>query len=409
MTSNTWLARAHLLVAVAATVLLFAGRVFGQPTYSIDFQGPGAGLVVSGDILTPVPPGVVPPPAVVIPFGPAGLGIVPAPVLIPGFPLVAEVDALSYGTDFVIRQQAMTPLVWTFSVDEFAVGLPGVPFPSVTTEGVLGALEASADVFFSPAPPVPAMPAFGFNIGLFDGNGGFTPFAGPGLNLIDPNPPTPGIPLDLGDNLDALDVDSPPMFPVYFSMDSAFLDPIEGIPVNSGTAAANGVAGGDVVVTVAPGGPPLLYAPALALGLDLFGPGTDDLDALVLAENGIPGYQPTMGPFSWAAGTDMLLYSVRRGSGLIGVLDAIFGVPIAEGDILVPMGPFAIPGIFTPAELLGLATIRSGTAGLWPTVGGALALFNDDLDALDLVPEPGLLTMLIGGALLMYRERRRRS
>lgn len=390
------------------------GVAVAQPTYSIDFQGPTAGVappgpVLEGDILTPIPPGMLPPPAVVIPAGPpgVGLGIVPTPT---GF---WEVDALSYGTDFRIRQQTGAPLGWSFSVDEFAVGVPGVPFPSVTTEGAFGATEASADIYASPAPPTPVPPGpFGFNVGIFDGNGGLSPFPAPGLNLVEPNPPTPGIVVDLGDNVDAWDIDSPPAFPVYYSMDAAFADPIEGFPANTGTAFANGFVGGDVVVTPIPGGPPLIYAPAPAIGLDLvMGTGSDDLDALVLWENGVPGYQPTLGPFSWlVAGTDMLLYSVRRGSALVGVPDGLFAAPISEGDILVPLGPGVIPGIFTPAELLGLATIRSGTAAFWPTITGMTFPFNDDLNALDVVPEPaGLLAAMAAAAFVFSRQRQWRG
>jgi hypothetical protein len=36
-------------------------------TYSIDFQGPTAGAVLEGDILTPTAPGLVPPPTVDVP------------------------------------------------------------------------------------------------------------------------------------------------------------------------------------------------------------------------------------------------------------------------------------------------------------------------------------------------------
>ena len=119
----------------------------------------------------------------------------------------------------------------------------------------------------------------------------------------------------------------------------------------------------------------------------------DDVDALVLWENGIAGYQPTTGPFSWLAGTDMLLYSVRRGSFAIGMPDALFGAPIEEGDILIPVatpaGGFA-PGIFIPAEDLGLATVRGGTAAMYGIINPAYGadVWADDLDALDVVPEP---------------------
>jgi hypothetical protein len=77
----------------------------------------------------------------------------------------------------------------------------------------------------------------------------------------------------------------------------------------------------------------------------------------------------------------MVLFSVRRGSPVIGMPDSFFGIPIEEGDILAPplatasggLTPF--PAIFIAAENLGLATARSG---LVPA-----GFFADDLDALD--------------------------
>jgi hypothetical protein len=127
-----------------------------------------------------------------------------------------------------------------------------------------------------------------------------------------------------------------------------------------------------------------VYAPPAALGLDIVGgPGSDDVDAIALFENGVPGFQASPAPYAWLGGTDMLLFSVRRGSAVIGVPDSIFGAPIEPGDILIPpvaggLSPF--PGIFVAAEALGLATTRSG------------AVMAAELDALDTVlpPQTGL-------------------
>jgi hypothetical protein len=51
-----------------------------------------------------------------------------------------------------------------------------------------------------------------------------------------------------------------------------------------------------------------VYAFATQLGLDQLGPDHDDLDALVLWENGDGVYTPTAGAYSWLNGTDMLLF-----------------------------------------------------------------------------------------------------
>jgi hypothetical protein len=145
--------------------------------------------------------------------------------------------------------------------------------------------------------------------------------------------------------------------------------------MNTGSAMANGFPPGAVMVTMAPGGPFGLFAPPGALGLDFFGPGTDDLDALALSENGSGLFEPSMMPYDWlpAAGPDMLLFSVRRGSAVVGMPDSVFCMPIEPGDILTtPLagGCSPFPGIFIPAEALGLTTARSG---------GMMS----DLDALD--------------------------
>jgi hypothetical protein len=170
---------------------------------------------------------------------------------------------------------------------------------------------------------------------------------------------------------------------VYFSLDAAWADPASGLPHN-GSAAIHGVSAADVLLTPFAGAAPAVWAPAPTLGLDIAMPGMeDDLDALVICLNSMPGFQPSHAPYDWLTGsTDMVLFSVRRGSPVIGMPDSIFGVPIEEGDILTtPLatalgGVSPFPGIFISAETLGLATSRSGMV----PAGG----FADDLDALDM-------------------------
>ncbi|HTF89861.1 MAG TPA: hypothetical protein VK843_15715, partial [Planctomycetota bacterium] len=139
---------------------------------------------------------------------------------------------------------------------------------------------------------------------------------------------------------------------------------------------------GDVLRTPSPGALPVRFATATQLGLDVQGIGTDDLDALILVENGDGIFQPSVANYDWlleSTPTDMLMFSVRRGSAVIGQLDSNFGRPIEPGDILVPPRPGStLPGIWIAAENLGLATVRSGM--------GVDA--GDDLDALDLCKRP---------------------
>jgi hypothetical protein len=90
-------------------------------------------------------------------------------------------------------------------------------------------------------------------------------------------------------------------------------------------------------------------------------------------------YQPSINFYDWLNGsTDMLLFSVRRGSNVIGQQDSQFNQPIEPGDILAPpIVPGARPRIFIPAEALGLNTVRMGHT-----------LFGDDVDAAATVGEP---------------------
>ncbi len=361
-----------------------------QGTFSVDFQGPPIGApdacaggppLTEGDILAGFfggpAPGPTPGPCIYIPAGPGGLALPAyAPGYGPGMVGFVEVDALSYGRDAIVRPQGIRN-VWHFSVDEFAVGIGATPPPNVFTEGATGAREASADVFRDAGAMIgPCSAPIVGNVAMLDGDG-LLPFGGPGFGLIEPNPFGPGVP-DAGTNLDALDIDTPlggpPIYPVYFSLDDVTFDGLEGF-AHSGSALTVGVTGADVLVAPGPGVGPFIFAPAPLLGLNTgpIGSPPDELDALVLAENGSGVYEPSMGPYDWlGGGTDMLFFSLSRGSGTIGMIDSLCGLPIEEGDILVPPVPGAVtPGIWVPAEVLGLATIRSGFVRA------------DELDALD--------------------------
>ena len=350
-----------VVVLLVLTLGLAVGAA-AQPFYSIDFQGPTAAAVSAGDILLPGGP----PPVVWMPA--AALGIVPGAA---GQP---EVDAISSGQDFPLDPATWGPRFY-LSVDEFAIGFPGAPgAPNVTSEGVAGNREASADVFanFAPLPiaPIPPGPVWG-NTGVWDGNGIF-PFGGAFLGLVEPNPANLNWLPDRGDNLDALCLEKPGDG-LYFSLDAPWVDPLEVAPANSGTATANGFRPGDVLFSDYSGAVPTVFASFNQLGL---GP-WDDLDALLLWENGNGAFDLSPSPFEWVTGDfDMLLFSVRRGSPIIGTLDAFWGAPIEEGDILMPTSA-GVPGIFVAAEALGLATVRSGV----PVPFG----FGDDLDALEVV------------------------
>ncbi|MCA8979864.1 MAG: hypothetical protein KDC14_07550 [Planctomycetes bacterium] len=389
----------------AATIAI-GESAHAQLAFSIDYKGPTKSLldsaqgvpITEGDVLFPGP-------------GAPGIGNLPVPQIRvtggqlsfpfyttcgttnPGDGCQVELDCLSGGIDrpFVPSFFAVVEVgkLW-FSTDEWAVGKSGVPSrPNVFSEAAPGVDEVSADIWadlgLSTGPLGPTAQASGHS-GVFDGNGlrsgsGSVYF---GLGLAETNPPAIGVP-NLGDNIDALDIGTllGGMFPpggLYVSLDSAFLDPLELVP-NTGSAAASGFVGGDVLLIPIAGAPPILYAPAAMLGLDSAGiPDVDDLDALILHENGVTGFQPSVIAYDWLAGTsDMLLFSVRRGSAVVGMPDSLFGAAIEPGDILSTPRSVASggngngnPSIFISAEVLGLATSR--TDGV---------LHGDDLNAMD--------------------------
>lgn len=365
----------RLAFFIALCCVLSTSAAQAQLAYSIDFQGPTIGLPDSSPAMLPIGAGDVLTPGAGTPrirILASTLGIVPAPGT-----MQPEVDALSFGNDPLVDCNGTPPLL--FSVDEFAVGIP-IGAPDVASEGARpgGNQEASADIYLTnalPAPPVCAAAASG-NTGFADGNG-FAPFAAPGLALIEPNPPTLGAAADPGDNLDALACSN---FTgrVFFSLDAAWADPLEGAAgVHSGTALANGVSPGAVLVSGAGGGGINVFASPLALGLSI----TDDLDALLLRENGNGVFDPSNFPLDWLNGqTDMVLFSVTRDSPLVGMIDSIHGMPIEDGDILTVNGGGAVtPGILIPAEALGLWTVR--TNGGIPALLN-VGMFGDNLDAL---------------------------
>ncbi len=379
-----------------------------QITFSVDWNSAALAVpdtcggvpMTEGDILIPaagVPTlGPAAPPCIAIPGGPGGLGLLAFGACIghpPGTPCRVEVDALSYGRDHPMGLNSAAPGSYLFSTDAFATaGVPPVLFPSIASESPSG--DSAPDVWVNGGPlplgPLPPFAALVGHLGVIDGNGFISGSSAvyPGMGLAEPSFPQPAP--TFGDNIDALDHDPSGLggaFPptgVYFSLDAAFPDPFTGFP-HSASAAANGFSGADVLVSLAPGGPPVVYAPSFLLGLELTGV-ADDVDALALRENGAPGFQPSQQPNDWLTpgGPDMLLFSVRRGSGIIGMPDSIFGLPINEGDILTtPLptifgGVSPFPGIYCAAENIGLNTSR--IAGVVP----------DDLNALDTIVQSNL-------------------
>jgi len=389
--------------ALLATVLPSAGAQ--TISFSVDYTSGGAvgtpdsctGVpITEGDILVPataagIPAfGPLPVPCILMPGGVGGLGLATHAGCVghpAGAPCGVEVDALSYGRDYAVKPIADLSGTYAFSVDECAFGIAGTPRPpALWTEAPFG--DSAADIWNDGALPAPPLPPVGGpvpgHVGYVDGDGlvSGAGFVYPGTGLKEPD--FPGA-ID-GDDIDAVDFDTfaapVAVFPVYFSMDGQQFNACTGMP-RTASAFPNGFLPADVVVTLAAGAVPVVWAPAPALGLDLLGQGTDDLDAVAIWENGVPGLQPSFAPYDWllAAPSDMVLFSVCGTSAVVGMPDSLFGAPIMPGDILMPpvaggLSPF--PAIFVAAEWIGLATMRFGNVA-------------DNLDALDtrFCPEPG--------------------
>jgi hypothetical protein len=303
----------RLVTLIAGISLMLAVTLTHGQSYSVSFGGPTP--IAGDDIVNPGP----------IPFLP-GVGI--------------EVDAFSYGHafDFPITD-------FQFSVDRTSIGAPGT---DVSIESVFG--DQAADIYNSRGT--------GFNTQLWDGDG--LPFAlppAPSLGLLEP----------FGDNVDGWDNRPAPGQFIYFTADGASA-PLIGTP-----------SGADVMISPAfPGydGIPAPYAPAPLLGLDFFGPGTDDIDALVVFDHsGAPG------AFDAA---DYVLFSLTPGSASLAFPSPYTG--LAPGDVMIAFAGGG-GGLFAPGGALGLAP-------------------GDNLNALDVIPEPGVVTMLLLGGAGLYIRRR---
>lgn len=266
-----------------------------------------------------------------------------------------EVDAMSYGRTFPLPGDAEV----YFSVTPSSMGAPGT---AVAGESLFA--DHPADIFVSTLT--------GTNIQFRDGDGlianPLTPGApSPPLGLIEPIPAFPS-----GDNLDALDLRlGPPSLlglgpSIFWSVDPA-------------TAVGLGVTPADVLWSPAlPGysGTPAMYAPGVFLGLL---PG-DDIDAMVWFEDDTGGV-PTPGPTPG----DMMIFSLVPGSPTLAAFGHAFGAGGADLFVTKPGGAVAL---FAPAAALGL-------------------LPTDDIDALDVVPEPRVLALFSLATLSLMLRRRR--
>ena len=346
-----------LRVVLAAVAVVAGTSAAGAQTFSIDAGSPSRGGVGSAedDLAT------APWPALVLSGAFTASGGVTGPI---------EVDAFSFQQPHFWKSEEDVFSI-EFSVDRAALGVPGTAVAVETTGPAGGAGHAAADVFRTLAPF--GLPA---NVQLYDGDGVLTATnAGLPLGLVE---------APLPDNVDGLDLTGPVVGPgtfVYFSVDAgSAAGPYAGAVTQADVLVGPGAAGFD-----APAGT-LVYAAAAALGLNPAG--GDDIDALVVFDNG---------DFVFTPGTDRILFSLAPGSPTL-LLIAGPGGAATAGDILMDGGLAGAPMVLFAAESLGLQTLRSGFAQ------------DDNLDALSitLIPEPGAIAGAVLGIVVCVAFRRRR-
>jgi hypothetical protein len=246
-----------------------------------------------------------------------------------------NLNALSYGRDPI-----QNPLY--FSVDRVAVGLPG---SAVHSQAQPGVEEASADVYR-------ALPPFGSNSLVIDEQElGLVPA------FLNPD----------GDDLDGLELDTVNPQHTYFSID--FLSSSNGFGTNS---YANDIYC-DFFVDGAPdGGCGSLKFAEGEVRMHLYP--DDDIDGLILWDVFQPGI---LNP-----GIDQALFSLTQFS----------------PSTFTFTGNQYIPGVqdfLSPADIL--FTDFTGGFTLWASAEAIGLRPDDNLDALDTIPEPSSIFLLLAG------------
>lgn len=405
------------LVMICAVVsLLFVGSLAQANIFGID-DNPALPLSPLAG------PGIIPGFGAEDPFGLGTYGgaLAPSPSLLVG-PFI-DSDILMAGPGVPVQHLTFNPrpnwmnafsdntelrgdkIQLDFSVDRISMGLPCT---AVNNQFLLN--QQPGDIFRTtlsfPSPafmlplggglgyvgPLPSAGAVGGNTLIVDESAlTLTAMGTPGV-LVGPSVGAVPIVAGTHDNVDsfewnAFDTDGDKINDnwMYFSV-----NPDEAA-INIATGAAPAISAADIF-DIMPGGVMgnlrnFPFATAASMGLDGFGQNTDDIDALVMYDLGMLG-GPYWGSGSQGAepGIDYALFSLSHGSASLNMYQ------LSEADIFLTnfTGSFAL---YAGAADLGL-------------IGGPGEYPGDNVDALEIIPEPTTIALLGLGGLALLRKRR---
>lgn len=333
-----------LKILLALAVVIAANLTANAQFYTIAPGGP-SGYIPDTIYVPGGPPPLLSPGAT-----PAFIG--PPPPNPPGFYII---DGLSSGAD--------AGLSYRYSAMMGAVGLPATPVAFQAAVGTAPSHIFGAGPPVGPTPPEVAGDVFSIAGPMFGILAASTPLAFPAPGFTDEF----ALGLNVGpvvpDDLNSLTYRAAIPGGFYYSL-------------AAGGLGGSGAAPGDILNITG------IWAPSLILSLDSFGPGSDDIDALLVQDLGILGlYEP---------GIDFVAFSLTPGSPTLGAAGP--GYALGGGDLLVPDGADAdaLPDIFIPGFAFGLAP-------------------GDNLDAIDVIPEPAVGSLLMAGFAYLIVFRRNRS
>ena len=381
--------RQRTVSSAVMAVSFFCGTTATSQTFSIDdnprmpltgYQGFGFGSEDPfGLNLPPVGMGRCgPSPSLLHPMTGPFIDGMPLRALQPGGPPILDVvppngvylDAFSADHELMSPQWVMLPRL-EFGVDRWTNGLPG-PGTPLNTEWMNN--QQPGDMYMAIPRPHPGLfvgtlpggPFAGFLPTAFmagphklwydESYFGLTPGLGAG-NTLPPGVPAPPIVVGSHDNIDAYN-EWP--FQVLDRNGDLLNDVDYFFSIAPDEAMMTGLSAADIldVAARAGGTVPLPYAKSFTMGLDAYGgPGSDDIDALVVWDNGIP-LGPAWGGPGGEPAMDYAIFSLSNGSASLFALQGM-GVPADGATVFFTdfTGAFAV---YSWGMDLGVMDIQTG-------------------------------------------------